>query len=900
MKGRHSSVIRQATLCVALSLTMGGAWARANGQAALPPEVRATAERLRGVPDARLRVELLEALQAHPRYRVALLQAVAEDARPARVQVVEQVRGESREVASEASASDAAVADGARTSPGQEASAVEPEPERKAGKSVPTALLAGGGVALGALALAGGGGGSDGGATASPPAVPPPPPPPPTNPPSFFETPEFRRNYSLSLVRAQYAYSTGVSGQGVLVAVVDSGLNIAHPEFSGRIAPAGLVIRDNGPAMTDPDGHGTHVAGIIAASRNDTVMHGVAYNATLLPIKYIKSEEQPESETVTFSQMINRQLQYRPRISNNSWGERTVIGDDKKIYHATRLQDVNPGDYRGAASAYRQLLDAGIAVVFSAGNNVTGDPSKGLQPSLWAALPQAYPELQGLWLAAVSVGADGIIATTSHRCGDARAWCLAAPGTQIVSTWTGELYASASGTSLAAPHVSGGLALLMERFPTLATRQVVERLLISATKAGIYADQSVYGQGLMNLEAATQPIGTVSAMSESGEVLPVTAGVWLGNPIGDALGAALSRVEVVLKDSLDAPFVFGADAVLLGQRTARAPEQAVWLARLQQDQYQGARELHNGFRVSYRAAFDPTGRRDIGELHARRDGQDGGSLTLGFGDDTSWSQGLLRVAPELRDVGVTRAFANPFLAVHQRAMNLGWHAAPTRLGVFGLQAAYGEGGGTDEPGLHMPGGSSSSVQGEWRWQPTASGWSAGVQLGMMQEHDRVLGGYADLWRDARLSTRYLGLDLLAPLGQRLELIGRYHIGRSSAGDLGWAGAADLHTAGYAYGLVSAPSPQWQWGAMAHAPLAVTGGRAEFALPTILRADNSVAWEKVQVPLQSDLRPREYELFVGWRNPAGNVRLKASLLRQFDPAHGLGGDDTVLMFNASIR
>ncbi|NMM55653.1 S8 family serine peptidase, partial [Paenibacillus aquistagni] len=116
----------------------------------------------------------------------------------------------------------------------------------------------------------------------------------------------------------------------------------------------------------------------------------------------------------------------------------------------------------------------------------------------------------------------------SYRCGFSKDWCLAAPGTGITSAWVsgsittenhhdadGEVdgfkvtgdnpafnYLTDSGTSIAAPHVTGGLALLMERFPYLDNPKIRDVLLTTATDLGEPGVDDVYGWGLMNLKKA--------------------------------------------------------------------------------------------------------------------------------------------------------------------------------------------------------------------------------------------------------------------------------------------------------------------------------------------------------------------------------------------------------------
>lgn len=907
---------RASCLAVALALAMAASAAEAQQPVPASP-VGQTVARLLALPATRFEGEVRAAAAASdPVERESLLDELSRRAPPSQRRTIEAIR---RELAldpgarrPQAVADRPSVAEAQPPSPpadGQQADGQQADGKQAgaaSAKRFPTGVALGVGAGVLGLAAAAGGGGSDGAgssvATPAPPPPPPPPSPPPGGPPESYRTAEFLRNYSLGLVRAEFAYSAGTSGRNVLVAVVDGGLAIDHPEFAGRIHPAGLTLRAGGPAMTDTDGHGTHVAGIIGAAKNDVVMHGVAYNAQLLPIKYIKDENNADSQVVSFSEMINSLLANRPRIANNSWGERTLIDGNKDVYHATRLQDVNPRDYAGVASAYARVLQNGTVVVFSSGNNVTGDPSKGLQPGVWAALPQAYPELRGLWLAVASVGADGLITTTSHRCGDAAAWCLAAPGSRIVSTWFDGQYAIASGTSMAAPHVSGGLALLAELFPTLSSRQLVERLLVSANKTGVYADQATYGQGLLNLQAATQPIGSVSAASEAGVIVLGSDGVYEGGLIGDALGSVLRDVDVVLKDSLDAPFVYAADAVLLGRR--QAPYTGVFdaLARLQADAFGSRRALDGASWMEYRPAGTTAGRHAMGEGRLQRVGQNG-VLSVGVGGDPSWSMGLMHVVDGLRDAGIAPAFANPFMSTQPAALSAAWHGIPTSMGTFGVQVSH-DGAIQHQRADRLPmlrPGSSASVLGEWRTaaaHPRRPG--VGVQAGWMHEDSRALGDRGALWQGATAATVFAGVDLHWPLAQHVDLLARYHVGSTRLDVDTGGGVFELQARGYALGLRAQPAAGWEFGAVATAPLAVDGGNIRLMLPTMLRADNTLAWERIREPIALGVTPRDFELFVGWTHPNGRVRVKGAFAHQRHPLHGLGPVDNVLLFNVAVR
>ncbi|MBT5185764.1 MAG: S8 family serine peptidase, partial [Kordiimonadaceae bacterium] len=126
-------------------------------------------------------------------------------------------------------------------------------------------------------------------AAATPPVVVPTPTPTPTPLPDW-DTAEYRENYSLEQMKAETAYENDISGLGIIVAVIDSGVT-EIPELTGKLHPASTNVATGSDADTDDyNGHGTGIAGIIAArqdhatNNNVNNMHGVAFNAQILAI----------------------------------------------------------------------------------------------------------------------------------------------------------------------------------------------------------------------------------------------------------------------------------------------------------------------------------------------------------------------------------------------------------------------------------------------------------------------------------------------------------------------------------------------------------------------------------------------------------------------------------------
>jgi subtilase-type serine protease len=208
------------------------------------------------------------------------------------------------------------------------------------------------------LAGCGGGGGGGGGAF-------------------LFQTAEYKAQPGLALVNAADAYARGATGAGIVVGVVDSGVQVNHVDLVGQIAPGGFDFALNTAVMTDPNGHGTHVAGLIAASKDGVVMHGLAYDAKVLPLKvgYIDSfgEIALGGDSVV-ANAWNHGVAQGARILNNSWGAQTSV---PRAYldpwqYATVVTLFTAQDIENSRplmlQAARDAVSAGIVIVFAVGN----------------------------------------------------------------------------------------------------------------------------------------------------------------------------------------------------------------------------------------------------------------------------------------------------------------------------------------------------------------------------------------------------------------------------------------------------------------------------------------------------------------------------------------------------
>lgn len=653
--------------------------------------------------------------------------------------------------------------------------------------------------------------------------------------------------------------------------------------------------------MTDGNGHGTHVAGTIAAARNGQGMHGVAPDSQILPIKYLH-DGVAGSETLDTSDALRRQIDLGARISINSWGERVDVAEGG--YRSRTLPDLDINQrayYRDSvATLYREAQQAGLIFVFAAGNNTTGDTSVAGNSSLYAALPVIAPDLQGQWLAVVNIREDGHISDGSHRCGDAQAWCLAAPGSWVYSSVPGDGYGYKSGTSMAAPHVSGALALLMDLFPTLSAEQITERTLVSANKSGIYADSATYGQGLLDLQAASNPIGGLMIEANSGEVMPLDQARLRESPaLGNALQAALARVNLVLKDSLDAPFVVNAAALQQEPetRTTRI-DTGSYLQRLEQEHSSQQLDAGNGLHLRHSAGSQGTGLAALGNVQAWQSLGKDSAISASLNTDTSWSQGLLRMQPTLHNTSMTRAFSNPYLSLDSQASGAGMHWQLDNNWRSAVQVQTST--ASERFNDRSSGEQQHSVQTEWAYRAD-NGLHASVQLGLLNEQQRLLGSQGDAWiGQGQTRTWFSGINLSLPMNEHWQLFGRYNSGLSQLDGGRWLESGRMRSDSFTLGVLAQSSPQLQYGALAYQPLRLRGGKTSLQMPTRLNADNSVSWDKVDMQLKADGRHMEYELFMRYELPAWQLSFKGSLLHIADYQNQPGNNGNLLMINAGWR
>ena len=311
------------------------------------------------------------------------------------------------------------------------------------------------------------------------------------------------------------------AGQGVIVAVVDSGVQATHPDLAGQV-DAGVDLTpgtDDGTAgRRDHDGHGTAMAALIAAKGGGpTHAYGIAPGVRILPIRVIAAKETPPDKV---GEGIRAAADRGAKVINVSLG---VDGAIQQVPRdAQQLRD---------AVAYALAKDA--VVVAAAGNTEAGDHQ--------VAWPAGIPGV----IAVTGCDQQGQFWSGSVQGPEA---ALCAPAKDIVSADSPAGYGRGNGTSEATAIVSGVVALVRARYPQLDAANVINRLIRTADDAGPTGRDPQYGFGRVNpLRALTEqvapvtsnPLGSPStSTSTTANASAISAGPGTGTAAQDSGSAA--------------------------------------------------------------------------------------------------------------------------------------------------------------------------------------------------------------------------------------------------------------------------------------------------------------------------------------------------------------------------
>uniref|UniRef100_UPI003B3A2CB7 autotransporter serine protease n=1 Tax=Rhodopseudomonas sp. TaxID=1078 RepID=UPI003B3A2CB7 len=354
------------------------------------------------------------------------------------------------------------------------------------------------------------------------------------------------QTWHLNLIGAQAAYDRGFTGAGVNVMVADSGFDVGNAGLVNKLLlglrrnfvykpERGYDPTDISPLVVE-DIHATHVSGIIAAEKFDNVAaHGVAYGANIIPVRaltghpdfgyvFFANAEEGELALDYFSGLAGTMIynaSYAPGTNGQSNLSRWTIGN-----------------VEAELDAALKVLQAGKIIVAGIGNDRQYNPVAGSNASGLGLLPFLSPahaalgvyddqgrqldgtalqSLPGQIIPVMSIGSTRQPAPYSNFCGVAASWCVAAPGgdrevgPEIYSTFPNNTYGFREGTSMAAPMVSGSLAVLIQANPTYNAQDLAHLLFSTTEDLGAPGIDAVFGQGLIRLDRATDGPATLAA-----------------------------------------------------------------------------------------------------------------------------------------------------------------------------------------------------------------------------------------------------------------------------------------------------------------------------------------------------------------------------------------------------
>jgi subtilisin family serine protease len=317
---------------------------------------------------------------------------------------------------------------------------------------------------------------------------------------SYAEGKLWHLNGAIGSIDAPAAWDTRFDASGVVVAVLDTGVLMTHEDLAANLwtnskeIPSNDIDDDGNGYIddvhginsitgrgdpTDDDSHGTHVAGIIgAAGNNGKGVAGVAWNVQLMPLKFISSSGDGSNGDAV--ECINYAIENGADIINASFGSPNASSTLQIALTAARA--------------------AGVIIVAAAGNETANNDVKPSYPANYA-----FDNI----ISVAATGATDVVEFYSNV--GATTVDLAAPGAAILST--GNLnnsdYSPMSGTSMAAPIVSGVVALLKAQFPNDSPAQIRERLFATVDPVPSLAGKTVTG-GRVNLRKAFLPYVTAA------------------------------------------------------------------------------------------------------------------------------------------------------------------------------------------------------------------------------------------------------------------------------------------------------------------------------------------------------------------------------------------------------
>ena len=743
------------------------------------------------------------------------------------------------------------------------------------------------------LSACGGGGGVNSSGTTPvvtpTPSPTPAPTPAPTPTPTPAPTAEDAKSAAAVGMKADYAYARGITGKGVTIAIVDTGIDRDGPEFAGRISAdstgfdqkvarcatcPGETIRFE---LDDKDGHGSKTAAVAAGARDGNGMHGVAYDATILALKI----SGPNLEGVAAGSTGPIPESDAPNVALIAPAIRYAI--DKGAFVISMSINGSGGGEQMAAdlkSAMDLVRGGNRLFVESVANNVGEDSFSGKVAENLVGKDLSNKDwfLFGVRVDAnlqppSGNGTPGALADRTLSVVASNVATVDQNGQQVVVT----------GNSFAAPGIAGAAALLKQYWPQLGGKEISRIVLDTATDLGAPGVDQVYGVGLLNVEKAMQAQAPATSFAAARTVLARYSSLVVSAPFGGAAGAAD-----------------------LGSRT------------------------------STMTVFDRYGRDYLmtapSGIRARSSGLLAGGLAASASPyllrSSSWSDARLGFASTTTGPWQAAASGRPAMVAFSPAVG--------QTVTLGANVAVGPGGSSSLAGSYLRGAIGQPVGLSSQW--TIGGWSAsfasgssiaatpssfrrgsrsresglhtvaistpfgvGLEVSEIIERGQVLGLRDDAGAGAAGARTVLATTTLRRNVAGVQLSGRATVGSSSPTDAVAGVRFDGRIVSTAFAIEGA---RLLLGGLAtlglSSPLRVERARASLLVPVAYDLMSGALAEERRT---FDLSPmaRELDLEVGWSTAlAPSSTLRVGVARAFDAGHVRGASDVAAFFNFVIR
>ncbi|MGI9437817.1 MAG: S8 family peptidase [Geminicoccaceae bacterium] len=735
-----------------------------------------------------------------------------------------------------------------------------------------------------------------------------------------FLTPEYQNSTGLHQIRAAQGYGQVAGrqgGEGVVIAIVDEGIDESHPELAPNLVGS-FYIGDR----DIPGQHGTAVAGIAAGARNNNGVMGVAFNAGIVAYQAGSANPNNPNSAVLDTNAIATSIRAAAGGFDIPNTEADIInmslGSPLSGPLLLNTGEVVAANENAASPAIEASLRFAVGndklVVVSAGNDFSSLPAfedslglpRGTIVDIGADFPAQFasrPDLSNGMIAVMAVDANNRRASFSNSCLGVANRCLAAPGVNFQGALPGGGIGNiGSGTSYAAPMVSGAAAVVQAAFG-VTPQEAGNRLLSTATDLGAAGTDQVFGRGLLNLENALSPQGTlVVATTTSADGPRVTLAdsrLALGSSLalnGD--GAALLSRAVTLDDD-NFPFAVdlgksakvqsrttGLNAFVgstdLVTKTVSAEGATVALTLDEAPELDAANRAE--FAKSDTALQEERARPSMQLQSELGDGID---MFLAINGSSQTSSGLVTSLPDGGDFFQPTTFLSPYDQLAGSASGGGTSLKISENTELSISAFTG----SEEDGARE-----ALMQKVELAHKTVGDVELRFSYGLVQESGGFLGSETTgaFGASSGGNSQYIDLSVLAPLSKTVSLFGGYSQGRTSASARSaslLSNYSTLRSEAFGAGLVMTGVAEEGDGLsmMIGQPLRVAEGSADVTVPVGRTEDGRIVQERGTLDLSPDGREIAFEAVYKFALDDEDQSLSAGSFLRLNPDHDPNAD-----------